>query len=138
MKYCNQMKKSIIISISILILTSPAHAFDSWNTEEKIAQGVAIGLTIVDWGQTLYIADNPDRFYEKQNFMLAKHQSRSSVNLYFATNIILKTAFVHILPRDYNLWGWNIKPRRIAQSVQIGVSGLNTYRNNQIGIKVGF
>ena len=131
------MKKTLIIFV-ILLSASNVLAFDKWNTEEKIAQGVAIGLTIIDWGQTLYIADNPDRFYEKQNFLLAKHPSRSSVNLYFATNIILKTAFVHILPRDYNLWGWNIKPRRMAQSVQIGVSGMNTYRNYTLDIKVGF
>jgi len=132
------MKTTPIIIAVILLTASNTLAFDVWNTEEKIAQGVAIGLTIVDWGQTLYIADNPDRFYEKQNFLLAKHPSRGSVNLYFGLSVIGKTALVHILPRDYNLWGWNIKPRRIAQSVYIGVSGANVYRNYTLGIKVGF
>lgn len=129
--------KTIIIILALFI-TVPVQAFDKWNTEEKIAQGVATILTAVDWGQTLYISDNPDRFYEKQNFLLGKHPSRGSVNLYFGLSMIAKTALVHVLPRDYKLWGMDIKPRRIAQSVYIGVSGYNTYRNYTIGIKVGF
>ena len=132
------MKKALITLTIILITASHSLAFDKWNTEEKIAQGVAIGLTIIDWGQTLYIADHPEQFYEKQNFLMSKHPSRSSVNLYFGLSVIGKTALVHILPRDYNLWGWNIKPRRIAQSVYIGISGANVYRNYTLDIKIGF
>lgn len=122
----------------LILLTSPAYAFDKWNIEEKIAQGVSIVLSIIDWGQTLDIADNPDKFYEKQNFMLSKHPSRGSVNLYFLLSIAGKTALVHVLPRDYNLWGRDIKPRRIVQGVYIGISGYNVTRNYTLGIRMGF
>lgn len=129
------MKSLILI---IILVASPCYAFDNWNAEEKIAQGVAIGLSIIDWGQTLYIADNPDKYYEKQNFLMTKHPSRGSVNLYFGISIIAKTALVHILPRDYNLWGFNIKPRRIVQGTYIGISGYNTFNNARLRIKISF
>ena len=132
-----EMKGLLLKLALILLIASPCHAFDNWNTEEKIAQGVAIGLTIIDWGQTLYISDHSE-YYEKWNFLLSEHPSRSSVNLYFGLSIIGKTALVHILPRDYNLFGFNIKPRRIVQSTYIVISGYNTFNNTRIGIKISF
>lgn len=85
-------------------------------------------LNIIDWGQTLDIADKPDEFREV-NPILGEHPSKGRVNTYFALASLAKLGITHILPSKYRKWwlGFNI-----------AVSGYCVGNNYHIGARVNF
>lgn len=104
-----------------------AHA-DDWTRTDTALEATWLVLHAVDWGQTRYIAKNPDRFYE-QNPILGKHPSVGRVNAYSAL-----TSVAH-----YGVSQW-LSPanRRIWQSVTIGFAAGTVAHNYHIGVKVDF
>lgn len=133
--------KLILINITVVIifiLTSimSCYAFDKWTKQEIVIQGVVVTIHLIDWLQTLEIAGD-DRFYET-NPLLKRHPSEDEVHLYMGLSLLAKTGLVWVLPRDYTLWGMKIKPRTITQSIFIGVSGNNAFRNHRIGVRIRF
>ncbi len=118
----------IVAAISFLVGTTTAFAFDEWTKKDTIYQLTYATLHIVDWGQTRYIAKNPDRFHEK-NLVLGKHPSAAEVDVYFAATLVAHTGIAYILPTEY---------RRIWQCVWIGVEGGCVARNFRLGIKLDF
>ena len=115
----------IILSVGIfIILTGCA----TWTKEQVLLQGVASTLKIIDWGQTLDIADKPDR-YEETNPILGKHPSRAEVNRYFGYSVGTQLLITHLLPSEWRkfwLGGW------------IGVSGYYVNHNYGVGLRVNF
>ena len=137
----------IILAIFVFMCYSNCYAFDwnnfenktGWNKEEVTLGVVGVSLHTIDWLQTLKIAKNRSEYYEKYNTVfLGKCPSKGRVNTYMGLSLIGKIGMVHFLPRDCNLWGWKIKPKRVAQCVWIGASGWNVGRNYSIGLKFGF
>ena len=108
-----------------------------WNQEEVLLEGMIAGLHIADWIQTLKLSRNLGEYYER-NPVIGKHPSKGRVNTCMGLFLAGKIIVPHYLPRDYNLWGWKIKPRKIFQYVTIGVSGYNVGRNYSIGLRFGF
>jgi hypothetical protein len=119
--------KTILLVLLIFALSAPAHA-DEWSKTDIGLQAAVTALMVVDWGQTLNAASQPDKYCE-MNPILGKHPSRGSINTYFATAIIGHAAISHILPQDY---------RRIWQSIFIGVELAATSINYQAGVKIRF
>ena len=117
------MRKAILI---ILLLPSVAHA--NWTADDTRYQAAFIAAGLADWGQTLCIANNPDRFYET-NVLLGRHPSRDKVNTYFPVAIALHTAVAVALPPKY---------RRAWQLVWIVVETSMVVNNASIGIKLDF
>ena len=112
----------------LLILLIPSLAQASWTHEDTLYQAAFIATACADWGQTLYIAGNPDE-YEENNRILGSHPSRDKVNLYFPIAIGLHTAVAVALPKDY---------RRVWQLIWIGIETGMIVHNASIGIKVDF
>lgn len=114
--------KTFIIVLCLFTVCSCAH--QPWNKRD-IALGVAaVGITAMDWSQTLQIADNPD-FRKELNPILGPHPSRGDVNLYFASTLAIGWAVCQIFPelRPYVIGGW------------IGVEGVAVSSNLRQGLR---
>lgn len=113
-----------------LMLSFQAHAFDEWTKMEIGMEAVYVAAHIIDWGQTLDIADNPDIYWEEVNCpMLGKHPSRGRVNKVFAAGLILQPIIAHVLPHDLRkLW--------ILSGIALEVSCI--HGNQSIGLNVRF
>ena len=112
----------------ILIILFTGCATDPWTKNQKILQGTSTALHMIDWGQTLNIADEPDK-YEEMNPIIGKHPSRSRVNTYFALSGLAKIAIAHIMPSEHRKWwlGFNIM-----------ISGYCVQNNYRIGVRMNF
>jgi hypothetical protein len=87
-----------------------------------------MALHVTDWGQTLYIADNPQKFHET-NPVLGSHPSRDQVNLYFLATGIGHAAVSYLVPDEVRPY-W-----------QYGTIGLEIYcvgSNFSAGVGFGF
>ena len=119
-----------IFFMTCLMVSLQAHAFDEWTKVEIGMEAVYIAANIIDWGQTLDIADNPDRYREEVNCaMLGDHPSRGRVNKVFAAGLILQPLIAHVLPHDLRkLW--------ILSGIALEVSCI--HGNQSIGLRMGF
>lgn len=115
------MRKLILIILLLPFLVA-------WTQEDTKYQTAFIATALVDWGQTLYIASNPDD-YKESNVFLGDHPSRDKVNMYFPCAIALHTAVAYVLPDKY---------RRYWQLFWIGYETGMVVHNTSIGIKVDF
>jgi hypothetical protein len=133
----------------LILSASPVYAFDirfsgfgeKWDKTEK-----GLGITwqvihILDWGTTLNIASNPDKYYEL-NPGIGTHPSRARVNLYMASSAILQPIVTHYIPKTtyLEIFGetYKIPTRKAFQSVSIGVSSACVINNFSIGLKLDF
>jgi hypothetical protein len=128
------MKKRILniavgASLALASATSSnCFAGDSWTTREKVLEGTYLGLVLVDWGQTLYIADHPDEYFE-HNKILGQHPSRGEVNTYFTTLMVTHIVIADVL---------NHKWREPFQWVSIILAIRTVNHNHSIGIQIDF
>ncbi len=80
MKYRHQ-----IIMIALL-----AGLFAGWTPTQKVLWGTYTAAWLVDFGQTRYIAENPDDFFEEQSaYLIGKHPSVGAVNNFFLAQYVL-------------------------------------------------
>lgn len=115
--------------IIFLIVLFPSLSFASdWTSKDTKYQVAYTTLHVADWLQTLQIADNPDRYYEK-NKVIGNHPTRGRVNTYFATTLLLHTGVSYLLPPKY---------RRVWQVVTIGIEGNVAVNNYNIGLRFKF
>lgn len=133
------MKKIIAYMIIIFLAAfiagcgSEAHAnssdWFSWDDKNTKLHYYVTALMLLDMGQTLHIADNPQMYYEKHNFYLDEHPTRTEVRQYFTWSYILMTASFYVLPS------------KVSHLAQKGVIGLEVYmvgNNAYIGVGVNF
>jgi len=128
------------IVLAFILLAGQAHAYEfaeNWMWKDTAYQSVAVGLKIVDWGQTLHIAKNPGDHYE-MNPLLSRNPSEADVNTYFAAGIIVETLVALALPPKAKVLGYDINPRRIWQMGWIGVNGGCVLYNASVGIRIDF
>jgi len=121
-----RMRTIFLIILILLLVYSPIHAADKWDKMDYSLLAASSVLKVIDWQQTRYIANNPDRFYE-QNPILGKHPSETEVNLYFVASYAGQVIIAHYLPSKY---------RKCWLGLWIGMSGRNSIHNNSIGIKM--
>lgn len=113
----------------LLLLACPAHA-DEWTQADTAREVAYLALHVVDWGQTLYIADHPREFHEC-NPILGSHPSRGEVNAYFIATGLLHPVVSYGL-RKYAPDGW-------VQAWQYGTSAMEIICiGNNLAIGVGF
>ena len=141
------MKKCLVIVF--LVIASVSHAEDkwTWTKTDTALQSVTVALMVVDWGQTLDIADSKvtncypswdntasvksTNYYtaSEVNPILGEHPSRGSVNLYFASVIVGHTAVARLLPKPY---------RTFWQAIWIGGEITAVGHNHTAGFRVKF
>jgi len=103
-----------------------AHA--EWTPADTKREAIWLGIHAVDWGQTRYIAEHPDKFSER-NFILGKHPSVGQVNTYF----VLTSALHYWLMRRMEP-----ETRKMLQWVTIGIGTSNVANNYHLGVRIGF
>lgn len=118
----------LLLFLAFFCASFTTHAQDPWDTTDKVLASVALTATVIDWGQTRYIAKNPQQFHEN-NPILGEHPSVGKVNTYFVGAIVAGAVVAHYLPSEYRkyfLGGVSV--------LEIGVAA----HNKHIGIKVSF
>lgn len=116
-----------IIPLYIVMIPSSCIAFDEWDDIEIAMETAFVALTVVDWGQTLDIAD--DRTYHEHNPILGNHPDRERVNAWFATSLVVQPLIAHVLPHS-----WRKAWIGSGIGLEIGCVG----RNHRIGLKMNF
>lgn len=119
---------SILWTVMLFGVPSKSFAFDEWSTRDYTLQATWTVLHIVDWGQTLDTAKNPDRFYEK-NPLMGEHPSVSRVNTFMALGAVINPLFIHVLPSKW---------RPYFQAVFIAEKVYCVGNNYRIGLHVNF
>jgi hypothetical protein len=103
---------------------------DEWRTSDTYREAGFQVLNLIDWGQTRYIAQHPDKFKEVESaWIIGEHPSVQTVD-----NYMLFSAVVHPIVSYYLPHGW----RDAWQYITIGGKINATANNATIGIKVSF
>ena len=119
------MKKIFLI----IFLLFPTICFASdWTKADTVRELTFAALVVVDWGQTLNIADHPTK-HKEYNPILGRHPSRGDVNLYMPLAIIVHGTVSYLLPQKYRKW-W--------QYITIGTEAVTISHNFSLGIGVTF
>ena len=105
--------------------------FEGWTKADTARQVAYTALHIADWGQTVDISRNPDKYYEAglAGLVIGEHPSESQVHTYMATTLLIQTAIPAMLAPEYRKW-W--------QYVWISAECVTVAHNLSIGLRVGF
>lgn len=131
------MKKVFMLVLTILLISTPTYALDSWTKQDIILEATWQSLHFIDYGQTLSIAKNPDRYYE-MNPLLGKHPSTELVHVYMLGGALLHPVITYLLPRKVELLGVDFPLRTVWQMISIGMSLGCVVNNASIGLRVEF
>ena len=93
------MKKFLLIVV-LALSASVATAGDSWDRTDKILLGVCLATTVLDYGQTLHIARNPQDHVE-YNPLFGEHPSPASIRNAFLVGAAVKIIVAELLPSRY-------------------------------------
>lgn len=121
--------KTIILAV-LLLASSSAFARDEWRTSDTYRETAFQTLNVIDWGQTRYISEHPDQFYEKDySGLIGSSPTSGRINAFMAESAVLHFAVSYFIPH-----GW----RDVFQYITIGGKLNSTINNASIGIKVSF
>lgn len=118
--------KTTYILIVILALAAPVYA-GSWDEENTGLHVPLTALMIVDYGQTLYIADHP--IYYENNVIMGDYPSRRKVTEYFVLYYLTATGITWALPAKWSHW---------YQKGIITMEIYHTVHNKYLGIGFSF
>ena len=119
------MKWSIIF---LLFIGCAGYKPTPLTTNQVLGEVAWQAIHIVDWGQTLSIADNPDE-YKEYNPLIGKHPSRGRVNIVMLAGAVVHPLVTYAIPSEYRAY-W--------LGGTIAASGLCVISNNSIGLKMNF
>jgi hypothetical protein len=100
--------KILVILAAILVfigITTKARAFEGWTKKQIFLEATCELLLLADMSQTLTIARNPDRYYEK-NPILGRHPSEDFVTGYFVAGMIFHPVVSYFLPPKSKKYKW--------------------------------
>lgn len=116
-----------LLFITLALFSLSAHA-DEWREADTYRESAYLTLHVMDWLQTRHIANNPDKFHEK-NPILGTHPAVEQVDTYFAATGLLHYYVASILPAEY---------RKGFQYITIGMQAKSVSNNIALGIKFNF
>lgn len=130
----------LVLGIALVFSASAANAEENrrkWARTDTVAEVVSLLPYVIDWGQTLHIANHEREYFadgswencEETNPILGRKPSRGRVNIYFATSIAGHFLISRLLPNPY---------RRIWQAVTFGYEVGMVVKNDAIGIRIEF
>ena len=129
--------KSIAIGLLILLTSCAGYEPTPLTTNQIVGEVAWQAIHIVDWGQTLDIADNPDRYHEI-NPIIGRHPSRGRVNMYMGASALLHPLVTYMLPEEAEILGFEFNPRWVWLGGTIATSGACVINNQSIGLKMAF
>lgn len=97
--------KSILLVICLLFAGCASQFIKDREVrgEDVILYGWSLGCILLDYGQTLEIARNPDKWAEG-NMLLPRHPSVTLVHQVFVSTLIIHTTLSWLIPAKYRLW----------------------------------
>jgi hypothetical protein len=101
---------------------------DEYSKTDIALQSTYTMLHIIDWGQTLDISKNSDKYWEI-NPILGKHPSVSKVNIYMGTSLAIYYIVNYFLPSDYRL---------LVESSSVILKASLVSHNYKIGLYINF
>lgn len=126
-----------LVFICYLLITSTGYAAEwKWDAADYAREAVALGLTVVDWGQTRDIRHHAGM--KELNPILGREPSDGKVNGYFATVMILHPLVTAALPKQATVLGMKISPRTAWQYFYIGVEATAISSNWNGGLRMRF
>ena len=73
----------------ILVFFSSTVFADEWKTADTYREGTYLILNLIEYGQSSYIVQHPDQFYQTSNaWALGKHPDQGRVNVYYGIVMI--------------------------------------------------
>ena len=126
--------KTWVTGLILFKLMSPSVAladeiwFTPFSWYDYALETTFIGVTSMDWSQTQQIVAHPHEYYET-NFILGRHPSLSTVNIYFPSAMALHALVAYALPKPW---------REVWQTMWIGVETYTVYTNASIGLRIKF
>lgn len=124
--------KPLFLTVYLLMIFASSAAADDrhkWTWEDTGLQTVFAGIWVADWSQTLHIARNPTKYYERGNTQgfvhLGNHPSIGRINSYFAGYLAWHTFVAYKLSKPY---------RTIWQGAYIIYDYDKVQKNRSIGI----
>ena len=100
----------LIVTMVIILYSSFAFSREKWDKTDKILLGTCLVTSMVDYGNTMHIARNPQDHFE-YNPLLGTHPSPDKVRGAFLIGLISKIIIAELLPSKYRkIWlgGWTI------------------------------
>lgn len=119
----------LLLAPALLFLACNVEAQEEW-TGAQIALGtVALGLRLIDYGQTMDIVRRQDdTTYYETNRLIGRQPDRGDVNTYFLISTLAMAAAAHYIP------SW--RTALLSGYAVIGV--YYATKNYQIGLRVNF
>jgi len=121
------IKTTATATALLLIACMPAQAGD-WTREDTAWEAAYLVLHVADWGQTRYIAKNPDLYIER-NPILGENPSLNRVRNYFLATALLHASVAYALPPKW---------RRRWQGATIAMQAYVVGKNYGAGIRIDF
>ena len=112
----------------ILLLLSGC---STWSTQDIVMESTWQALHVIDWQQTLNVADNPDQYYELNPF-IGKHPSRGKVNSSMGLYAVGHAVITHYIPRGWQCW--KLPCRTYWQGITLGTKAGIVYWNYSVGL----
>jgi hypothetical protein len=112
-----------------LVLALPCHAgAQAWASTDSAMLAGAVGLTVLDWGQTRHLASRPD-IYAERNPALPLHPSQHQVDRHFALAIAGTIGLAYALPQS---------ERRLFLGGLMVLESAVVVQNHRIGLELRF
>lgn len=121
----------ILASVFPAQLRAQDHANWRWRTSDTVREAVVLGVSAVDWSQTLGIEEANERglHLHEMNPILGRHPSRGQINRYFAASLLAHVVVARLLPQ---------RMREAFQYLSIGFELEVTAHNAKMGCRITF
>lgn len=93
-------RMKILILFLIFLFPFQVYALDKWTTQNTLLEATGQGLYLIDFSQTLQIANQSEKYYER-NPLLGSHPPRETIYLYFGLGAIVHFTVSYFLPEPY-------------------------------------
>jgi len=115
---------------ALFIFFSGAAAAQEWTRTDILMLTGAMGLSLVDWGQTRDMVKRPaSEGYHENNPLLPTHPTAADVNRAALIGLAGTAGLAYVLPQTYRRW--------FLGAVIVIETGV-VARNHQIGLRVSF
>jgi hypothetical protein len=128
------MKRAFLL-VGLVVLFPALLCAEPWTKKQILLEVASETMILMDYGQTLNIARNPQK-YSEMNPIIGRHPSTEAVSRYFISWIIIHPIVTHFLPSKSKDHKWI--NRENWQYVTIAVEAGAVGNNLSIGIGVRF
>jgi len=108
-----------LIAVALALSTFAAQA-DEWTTEQKTIAAVGMTATVIDYGQTRYIASKP--YLHEYNPIMGRHPSNGRI----AANFIIMPLLAYVIADNLSSEHRTMFLYTVS-TIEVGMVGRNAY-----------